>query len=248
MENIYILFILIFIAGFIDSIAGGGGLISLPAYIIFGLPPHIALANNKFSSCFGTIFSTIRYYKHGFIDTKVAIISAFFALVGSYLGAKTVLFLDPFFLNYILIVLLPIIAIFTFFNKKLGMKNNSNEIVFRKKILISSLAGLIIGFYDGFFGPGTGAFLILIFTLLLKYDFAVANGNTKVINLASNIAAMITFIFHGKILFYIGIPCAVAGILGNLLGSKIVLIKGNKIIKPILLVVFLLLFIKVILP
>ena len=238
---------IIFIAGFIDAIAGGGGMISLPAYLVAGLPPHIALANNKFSSCFGTLFSTARYFKHGMIDVKVAGISAVFALLGSYVGAKIVLLIDPFFLNYILVILLPLITIFSFFNKNLGQTNTSAEISFQKKIVISTIAGFVIGFYDGFFGPGTGAFLILIFTVLLKYDFTVANGNTKVINLASNIAALTAFIINGKVLFIIGIPAALAGIAGNLLGSKYVVKKGNKLIRPIFLIVFVLLFIKIVL-
>ncbi|MCL2065017.1 MAG: TSUP family transporter [Candidatus Cloacimonetes bacterium] len=244
--NLYLIILpLIFIAGFIDAIAGGGGLISLPAYLVAGLPTHLALANNKFSSCFGTFFSTARYLKHDMIDIKIAGISAIFALAGSYSGAKTVLLIDPFFLNYILVFLLPLITIFTFFNKNLGLTNTSSEISFQKKIIISILAGFVVGFYDGFFGPGTGAFLILIFTVLLKYDFQVANGNTKVINLASNIAALVAFIINGKVFFIIGIPAAIAGIAGNLLGSKYVIKKGNKLIRPIFLVVFLLLFIKI---
>ena len=237
---------LIFLAGFIDAIAGGGGLISLPAYLVAGLPPHIALANNKFSSCFGTLFSTARYFKHGMIDLKIAGISAFFALLGSFVGAKIVLLLDPFFLNYILVVLLPLITIFTYIKKDIGQINTSHEISSQKKIFISVLAGFLIGFYDGFFGPGTGAFLILIFAVLLKYDFTVANGNTKVINLASNIAALVAFIINGKVLFVIGIPAAIAGIAGNLLGSKYVIKKGNNLIRPVFLIVFILLFVKII--
>jgi len=242
----YIIIPLVFIAGFIDAIAGGGGLLSLPAYLIAGLPPHIALANNKFSSCFGTFFSTFRYYTHGLIDLKVAIISAIFALLGSYLGTKTVLVLDAFFLNYILVVLLPVITIFTYLNKNVGHENNSKEYSLQKKIFISSLAGLFIGFYDGFFGPGTGSFLILIFATVLKYDFTTANGNTKIVNLASNIAALTAFIIDGKVLFLIGIPAALAGIAGNLLGSKYVIIKGNRLIRPMFLIVFIFLFIKII--
>ena len=237
---------LIFLAGFIDSIAGGGGLISLPTYLVAGLPPHIALANNKFSSCFGTFFSTVRYFKHGMIDVKIAVTSAICALIGSFLGTRAVLLLDPFFINYILIILLPIITLLTFLNKNIGNINTSDEISLLKKVVIAILAGFIIGFYDGFFGPGTGTFLILIFAVLLKYDFTRANGNTKVVNLASNIAALIAFLLNKKIIFAIGIPAALAGIAGNLLGSKYVILRGNKMIRPIFLGVFVLLFLKII--
>ena len=236
---------IIFIAGFIDAIAGGGGLISLPAYIIAGLPPHNALANNKFSSVFGTTLSAMRYFHHGMIDIKVAFTSAIFALLGSYLGTLAVIKIDPYFLNYVLIVLLPIITIFTLLNKNLGKYNTSHEISSPKKIVLAILAGFIIGFYDGFFGPGTGTFLIFIFALVLKYDMILANGNTKVVNVASNVAAVITFIINGKVLFAIGIPAALAGLAGNYLGSKYVIKKGNKIIRPIFLFVFVILFIKI---
>jgi hypothetical protein len=237
---------LIFIAGLVDAIAGGGGLISVPAYLVAGLPPHIALGNNKMSSFFGTLFSTFRYFKHNMIDLPVAVSSAVFALIGSNLGTRSVLSLNPDFLNYILIFLLPVITIFTLINKNMGINNHSHLIVLKKRIFYAIIAGLVIGFYDGFFGPGTGSFLILIFTVLMKYDFRVANGNTKVINLASNAAALITFIINGKILFAIGIPAAIFGIAGNLVGSQHVIKKGNKLIRPIFIAIFILLFIKIV--
>ena len=245
LQTYLIILPIIFVAGFIDSIAGGGGLISLPAYIIAGLPPHNALANNKFSSVFGTILSTVRYFHHGMIDIKVALTSAVFALLGSYLGASLVIVVNPFFINYLLILLLPIILVFTIMNKNFGKHNTSNDINIRKKIVLSICAGLFLGFYDGFFGPGMGAFLIFFFTLMLKYDMIVANGNTKVVNVASNVAAVITFIIHGKVLFLIGIPAALAGLAGNYFGSKYVVKKGNKLIRPIFIFVFMLLFIKI---
>jgi uncharacterized membrane protein YfcA len=224
---------MIFLAGLIDSIAGGGGLISVPAYLAAGLPPHFALGNNKFSSCSGTIFTTARYFQHGMIDIPVALTSAGFALIGSTIGTKTVLWLDPSFVYYILLFLIPAMTIFTIFKKQMGKKNNSAGIPKHTKLVVGASAGLIIGFYDGFFGPGTGSFLIMVYTLILKYDFVMANGNTKVVNLASNIAAVITFLLNGKVLFAIAIPAALCGIAGNLTGSHIVVKKGNKIIKPI---------------
>ncbi len=236
----------IFLGGLIDAIAGGGGLISLPAYLIAGLPTHIALGNNKFSSCWGTILSTLRYFKHGMIDVKVAVVSAFFALLGSYIGTKAVLLLNPDFLRYVLVFLLPLITLFTLLKKDMGVLDTSHTLSTLKKMILSVIASLLIGFYDGFFGPGTGSFLILFYALVLKYDFVVANGNTKVINSASNIAAMITFLVNGKVLLLIGIPAAIAGIAGNLIGSKIVVKKGSKFIRPVFIAVFFLLFARII--
>jgi len=235
----------IFLAGLIDSIAGGGGLISLPAYIAAGLPPHFALGNNKFSSSIGTLFATLMYRKNRMIDMKVALSSGLFALVGSFLGAKTVLILNPDFLKYILVILIPIIAVYTLINKKFGEKNESHEIPLKIRIFLSVIAGFVIGFYDGFFGPGTGSFLILFNTLVLRYDLPTANGNTKVVNLASNIAAVVTFLINGKVLLIIGIPAACAGVLGNVLGAKIAITKGAKIIRVVFIFALDLLMIKI---
>ncbi|MDP2172366.1 MAG: TSUP family transporter [Candidatus Cloacimonadaceae bacterium] len=237
---------LIFLAGLIDSIAGGGGLISLPAYWSVGIPPHMALGTNKFSSCFGTVFSTANYLRAGMIDIPVALFSAGFALVGSWLGARIALILSPAFLNYLLIVLIPLITVVSLLSKKIGIHDRSHLLKLGYRIILGSLAGFVIGFYDGFFGPGTGTFLILSFTLLLHYDFVVANGNTKVINLASNVAAMITFAHAGKIFYPIAIPGALCGIAGNILGSKLVILKGNILIKRILVIAMILLLIRII--
>ena len=244
-QTFLIILPMIFLAGFMDSIAGGGGLLSLPTYIVAGLPPHNALANNKFSSVFGTIVSAIRFFHHGMIDTQIAVTSAIFALLGSYLGTSAVIKINPYFLNYLLIVLLPIITIFTILNKDLGKDNTAYKLSKKKKLILAIIASSIIGFYDGFFGPGTGTFLIFVFALFLKYDMILANGNTKVVNVASNIAAVVTFIINGKVLFKIGIPAAIAGIAGNYLGSRYVVKKGNKLIRPVFIFVFFLLFIKI---
>jgi uncharacterized membrane protein YfcA len=236
----------VFLAGVVDSIAGGGGLLSVPAYLAAGLPPHYALGNNKFSSSFGTLFATLRYHQHGLVDVRVALLSALFALGGSYLGTSAVLLLRPDFLRWLLIVLVPLVAVFTLSNRSLGREDRSHLQPQRRKYGLAALAALLIGFYDGFFGPGTGTFLILFFTLALHYDFVTANANTKVVNLASNIAAVITFMAHGKVIYAIGIPAAVAGIAGNLLGAKLVIKRGGSVIRPVFIFTLLLLFGKIV--
>ncbi len=236
----------VFFAGIVDAIAGGGGLISVPAYLAAGLPPHFALATNKFSSVFGTLFATARYFRHGMIDLKIALGNGLLALVGSWLGTRTVLILNPGFLNIILVILIPIIAVFSLVNKNMGKHNSSHELTMLKKVILSSIFSFIIGFYDGFFGPGTGSFLIICYVTLLQYDFVVANGNTKVVNLSSNLGSVITFLISGKVIFAIGIPAAICGIAGNLLGSKLVVKKGGKIIRPLFLFVLVLLLVKII--
>ena len=236
----------IFLAGFIDAIAGGGGLISLPAYWSIGIPPHYALGTNKFSSCCGTVFSTVNYFRANMIDVPVAIMSAVLALIGSWLGAVVALRLSPQFLNYLLIVLIPIITVISLMNKKLGHEDLSGHFKLGYKLALGALAGLVVGFYDGFFGPGTGTFLIIIYSALLHYDFVKANGNSKVVNLASNVAALTTFWIAGKVYFPLAIPGAICGIAGNIIGSKLVILRGNTIIRKIFFVALLLLFARVI--
>jgi uncharacterized membrane protein YfcA len=246
LNTLLIVLPVVFLAGVVDSIAGGGGLLSVPAYMAAGLPPHYVLGTNKFSSSFGTLFATWRYHQHGLIEIRVALLSAFFAFSGSFFGSRAVLLIDPNFLRYLLVVLIPIIAAFTMLNRSMGQQNHSQQLTRKRKYFLAAAAATLIGFYDGFFGPGTGTFLILFYTLLLKYDFVTANANTKVVNLASNIAAMLTFIINGKVVYAIGIPAAAAGIAGNLLGAKLVIKRGSKIIRPIFILALLLLLIKII--
>lgn len=236
----------IFLAGLIDAIAGGGGLISLPAYWSIGIPPHYALATNKFSSCCGTVFSTVNYFRANMIDVPVAILSAVLALLGSWLGAVVALRLSPEFLNYLLIVLIPIITVISMLNKNLGHEDLSHQLKLGYRLALGALAGLVVGFYDGFFGPGTGTFLIIIYSALMHYDFVKANGNTKVVNLASNVAALTTFWIAGKVWFPLAIPGAICGIAGNILGSKLVILRGNALIRKIFFVALILLFARVI--
>jgi len=231
----------IFLAGLIDAIAGGGGLISLPAYWSIGLPPHVALGTNKFSSCFGTLFSTVNYFRAKMIDMPVAVASAVMALLGSWLGASTALRVSADVLNYLLVVLIPIVTVVSLLSRNMGFDNRSHLLRLGYRISLGCLAGLVIGFYDGFFGPGTGTFLILIYATLMHYDFVKANGNTKVVNLASNVAALITFLASGSIFLPIAIPGAICGITGNIIGSKLVILKGNKLIKQVFIIALLLL-------
>jgi uncharacterized membrane protein YfcA len=171
----------------------------------------------------------------------VALISAAMALLGSWLGASTALLLSAKFLNYLLIILIPSITIITLLSKKMGFSDKAHLLKLGYRLSLGALAGLVVGFYDGFFGPGTGTFLILIYSALLHYQFTRANGNTKVLNLASNVAALLTFAVAGKIYYPIAIPAALCGIAGNLIGSKMVILRGNKLIKQVFILALILL-------
>jgi len=237
--------VLTFIAGFVDSIAGGGGLISLPSYLLVGLPSHAALGTNKFSSTAGTFTATVRFVKNKQIHLRSAVIAALAALVGSFCGARLALSFDEKFLKWMLVILLPFIALFILTRKNFGEENKISSVSVKKISLLAALIGFVIGAYDGFFGPGTGSFLILGFTGILGLDLATASGNTKIVNLASNVAAIITFLFGGAVVFALGIPAAIGGILGNWLGSGLAIKNGARIIRPMFIVVLTLLFGKV---
>jgi len=243
----FILFPLIFLAGFVDSIAGGGGLISLPAYLFIGVPSHYALGTNKLSSTIGTIFSTLRYAKGRAIIYSVGLPSVVGSLIGSYIGAKLALLLSPDRLKIILTILIPLAALFVFFGRK-NEQSVEKQINFKsvRTYIMSFLIGLSIGTYDGFFGPGTGTFLIILYVSILSIDHVSASGTAKIVNLASNIGALVTFIFGGKVIYSLGLPAALFGIVGNWLGSGLALKKGSKVIKPIMLAVLVILFVRII--
>ena len=240
---IWVLYLLIFIAGFIDAIAGGGGLISLSAYYAVGLPPHIALGTNKFSSSMGTIVAAGRFIVSGNVQWRSAVLAIVGAMAGSAAGARLALMLDEKYLQYVMLVLVPAVALFVIFKKDFGAP--SKQMSPTAMQVCSLITGLIIGCYDGFFGPGTGTFLTIIFTSVIGFDMVTACGNTKVVNLASNLAALATFVLHGNINYQIAVPCAVCGIMGCYLGAGLAIQKGTKIVRPIMLVVVLLLLVKI---
>lgn len=236
---------LIFLAGFIDSIAGGGGLISLPAYLFVGVPMHNALATNKLSSTLSTIVSTYRYIINKKFFLPVAVPSALAALVGAFFGAKASLAIDEKYLKYFLLIVLPLIAIFMLSNKKFGEENTYSKNSITKLVLLALASGLVIGFYDGFFGPGTGTFLMLIYAKLLGFNLVNASGNAKITNLSSNIGSLVQFIIGGKVIFALGLIASLFGILGSWIGSGYAIKRGSGAIKPILIIVLVILFAKV---
>lgn len=238
---------LIFLASFVDSIAGGGGLISLPAYLFTGMPTHMAYGSNKFSACMGTFFAVCRFMKSGVIHLKVACLSAALALCGSFIGAKLTLLLSDEILKITMMVMLPIAAVFILFKKKKNDDINTVDSLSDVMTVVLSMAiGFFIGMYDGFFGPGAGTFMILGYTTLMGFDYRTASGNAKVVNLASNFAAMVVYIFAGKVYYAIAVPAVFCSIAGAWLGSGLAIKKGAKFIKPIMVCVIAGLFVKII--
>ncbi len=239
--------VLVFLASFMDSIAGGGGIISLPAYVASGIPYHMCLGSNKFSAVFGSGFASFRFIKDKKVELKTATVSFVLALVGSALGSQTAMFISADALKVFFVIALPIIAVFILTRRTFGEENRSHEIPFKKLMAYAVFAGFVVGFYDGFFGPGTGTFLILIYTALMKFDLVTASGNAKCINFASNLASMVTFLINGQVFFPIAVPALFCSILGGYLGAGLAIKNGAKIIKPILVVVMVLLIGKIVL-
>lgn len=236
---------LVFFASFVDAIAGGGGLISLPAYLLTGMPAHMAIGSNKFSAAVGTAISTARFIRSGNLHLQIALQTAVIAFIGSALGAQLALHVSDHYLRIIMMVLLPCVAVFVLFNRRQMGDESRFEQFSRRRIWGGMLgAGLLIGMYDGFFGPGTGTFLILAFTTVLGFDLKRACGNTKIVNLTTNIAALLMFILAGQIHYAVAIPATVFSVLGNWLGSGLAIKNGAKFIRPVMFAVLCLLLIR----
>jgi len=235
----------VFCASFMDAIGGGGGIISLPTYLLAGLPMHLALGTNKLSSCIGTVASTVRYVKNGYVDWVLGIPSIVLALVGAHLGTKLQLAVDEQYLRLVLLFLLPVIAVILLRKKDLPEKSQPFNKWLRRAIVWG--ASLIFGTYDGFYGPGSGTFFLLSFCYLGKIDVRTASGNVKVVNLASNLGALFTSLVAGKVLIPLGLVAAVFAITGQYIGAGLALKNGSRIVRPVILFVILLLVVKVLL-
>ena len=235
----------VFFASFMDAIGGGGGIISLPTYLLAGLPMHFALGTNKLSSCIGTIASTARYVKNGYVDWFLGIPSIVLALIGAHLGTRLHLAMDERYLKTVLLFVLPVIALVLLKKKELPEEWKPLNKWIRRSIIWG--ASLVFGTYDGFYGPGTGTFLLLSFCYLAKIDVRTASGNVKLVNLSSNISALCTSLAAGKVLVPLGLTAAVFSIAGQYLGAGLAMKNGSKIVRPVILIVIVLLTGKVLL-
>lgn len=234
----------VFLASFVDAIGGGGGIISVPSYLLAGIPAHLALGTNKLSSTLGTIASAARFTKNGFADWGLAIPSVALAILGGYVGTSLQLMVDENILKYMLLLVLPAVAVVLMKQKKLP--ETREEMPAWKRRAIVWGASLILGAYDGFYGPGTGTFLLLVFCNFAKLDVRTASGNVKLVNLASNIGAVVSSLLAGKVLILMGIITAAFSIAGHYIGAGLTIKNGSKIVRPVILVVLALLTIKVI--
>jgi uncharacterized membrane protein YfcA len=234
----------VFLASFMDAIAGGGGIISVPTYLLAGVPMHMALGTNKVSSGIGTAVSTARFIKNGYIDWKLGIPSVALALVGSFVGTSIQLMIDEVYLQYLLLIVLPVVAFVVLRQRQ--FPEERGEIDRRKQCSIVWLASFVVGAYDGFYGPGTGTFLLLIYCNLAKMDVRTAGGNVKLVNLSSNIGAFVTSLRSGQVFLVLGLIGAVTSIAGHYVGSGLAIKNGSKIVRPTVVIVLILLAVKVV--
>ena len=235
---------LIFLGGFVDAIAGGGGLITLPAYLIAGLPVHMSIGTNKISAFMGTSVATFKFWQEGYIRPRLCLPCVAFALAGSAAGANLALLVDDGAFRILLLVVLPLTAVYVFRSKSLDAAKP--PLSPRRTLAVCCALALVFGVYDGFYGPGTGTFLLLLLTGLAHLSLHDAAGTTKAINLSTSVAALVTYLVNGQVRLSLGLAAGLFGIAGNYLGARCFTDRGTKIVKPLIALVLAIFFVKVI--
>ena len=234
-----------FLAGFVDAIVGGGGLIQLPALFVF-LPPSLAanvagvMGTNKFASICGTSVAAWQYSRRVSFEWRTLAPTSVAAFGFSMLGARTVSLLNPAYIKPVILALLIGVAIYTYLRKGAGAERKV-RVRSRGQIYAAMGIGAAIGFYDGFFGPGTGSFLIIAFVGFFGFDFLLASASAKVVNLATNLAAVGWFAATSNVFYQYALPMAAANIAGAVVGSRLALLKGNQFVRKFFLGVVLIL-------
>lgn len=235
---IIILCIASFFAGFVDAIVGGGGLIQTPVALIL-LPNYAVssiLGSLKIPAFSGTSFAAYQYLKKVQMNWKLLLIMAISAFCAAFVGSNLLTKVSNDFMKPVLLVILTLIAIYTFRKKNFG-QHQVKEFSERKQIVLAIIISLCIGFYDGFIGPGTGSFLVLAFVSVLGFDFLHASANAKMVNLATNFGSICLFVLKGKMIWAIAIPMAFCNAFGGWVGAKIAIRKGNGFIRIFFLII-----------
>ena len=245
MRAYWIVCPLLFLTGFVDAIGGGGGLISLPAYLFAGLPIHSAIATNKLSSACGTSLTTIRFIRNGLVSVRLAVPSVIAAMIGSFCGARLSLMVQEDVMRQVLLIVLPVAAFFVLNPHLFPDRETASPSLNRRTYVTAVIAAFVIGAYDGFYGPGTGTFLIIAFTVFAKMSVRSANAHAKVINMTTNVTSLVVFLHSGQVLIVLGLAGSACCMLGNYIGSGLVLTKGTRIVRPVILVVLVLLCAKI---
>lgn len=242
LQMVLIVALGVFCGSFVDAVAGGGGLIILPAYLLAGLPAHAAAATNKLSGSVGLIFSCTRYIRSGHVLWRLALPGAAVAVVGAACGARLQLQIPEAWLQYLLIGALPVVTVLVLRKKKMEPEDLTPP---KRQLGIVLASSFLVGAYDGFYGPGAGTFLLLLYTQWAKLPLRTANGNVKIINFASSISSLVTFLMAGQVMITLGLIGGAFAALGHFVGSGCALKDGEKIVRPVIVLVLLLLAIKV---
>lgn len=238
---------LVGLAGFVDSIAGGGGLISIPAYLIAGLPPVTASATNKISAMMGTTVSFHEYFKNKFVNFKLAVPCIFIAMFFSSIGARIQMMIPEYYLKIFMLIALPVTLIFILNKNAFKSRSIFGTKLTKKVYLLSFLVSAGLGLYDGIYGPATGTFLIMFFVKIVGMNIKESNGMAKTINWATNFGALLLFVFANKAIIPLGICCGLFNMIGCYIGSNMFVKKGSDIVRPIMIVVMSIFIIKIVL-
>ena len=236
---------MLFLAGLVDAIGGGGGLISLPAYLFAGLPIHAAIATNKLSSTCGTALATFRFIRHKLVNFKLAVPSVICAVAGASLGARLSMRMSEQVMKNVLFIVLPLSAFFVL-NKTLFQERGREARVDRRTYLVSSAAAFVIGIYDGFYGPGSGTFMLLLLTGAAHMKLQEANATAKVINFCTCISSLTVYLLNGKVMIMLGLAAGATAALGSFIGTKMFDREGARIVKPLIIIVIVIFLIKLI--
>lgn len=248
LKQLLILCPLVFLAGFVDSVAGGGGIISIPAYLLAGLPAQLAAGTNKISSGCGAVFSSVKYIRSGKFRLRPVLFAVIGALAGSAAGAAVAARLPEAVFRTILLIALPAVAVFLVLKRDFGAEKpaagEKEPLPQGKTDLISLMIGLALGCYDGLVGPGTGTFMIMAFTAFLSMDLVTAAGCSRITNLTANAAAAVIWILNGSVVWRLVLPAAICSIAGNYCGARFAIRGGSKRVRGMMFIVLALLFAK----
>lgn len=238
IEQIILLCFAAFAAGFVDAIVGGGGLIQTPAALVLlrSYPAVIAISCTKIPSFSGTLFAAIQFLKKVKVNYTLTVVMCVIAFFSSFAGSELLTVVSNEFIKPVLLVILVAVAIYTYTKKDFG-QHEAKDHPPKKELWLAIAISLLIGFYDGFIGPGAGSFLIMAFISLLGYDFLHASAQAKLVNLATNLGSIVLFTIKGKIIWGVALPMAACNAVGGMLGARMAITKGNKFIRIFFLVV-----------
>lgn len=234
------------LGGLLNAISGGGGFITVPTLMLAGLPPHYALSTDKVQSFFGMVTASFRFVKSGLIFWKVILPAIPAALIGSALGTSLVVLVDASVLSWLLMIILPIVAYITLSNRfKRAAEDREDPLSVKQRIIVV-ICAFVIGAYDGFYGPGSGTFMTIAFTMAAGMGIVRANAHSKILNLTTNIGAIVVFALNGKILLLLALACGVSNMIGAWIGAGLIMKRGINIARPCILIALVLLAIKVV--